>query len=446
MRCRSLFLILLFLLASETRSIAQSSTPPAIANPSSPTLHVYSRLVLLDVSVTDAHRSPIHGLTRSDFHIFDNTRPQKISSFEEHVAHPKTPYQSAASDSGTFSNDVLVHPPPVFNLILIDTNTIGIRAQMYLYDQLNRFIGELPANQPVAIYHRWGDYTMVLQDFTADHELLRRAVRKAIPRLRIPGYSAYSDVDTLKQLLAYIGSIPGRKNVLWFTGGSNLFLEPKPTGDDLNGPSIHELQFENELRDLYDQLEAARISLYPIDPAGLVYVKPDMRTGQRAIVGVFNQHSLMSDMAAATGGRAYYNNNGLSQIASQVVSDDASYYTLTYSPDDLHLDNKWHKLKVKADGPPYVLSYRQGYFDDGVNNAANPPKRQERALLRSSGTTQSVPDNQDEPIIFHAQVSPASDLPPPMVGQKSNAPAQLPRRGETTYTIQLHCSPERVRS
>ena len=55
----------------------------------------------------------------------------------------------------------------------------------------------------------------------------------------------------------------------------------------------------------------------------------------------------MSDIAAATGGRAYYNNNGLSQIASEIVSDDASYYTLTYSPDNLHLDKKWHKLKVK---------------------------------------------------------------------------------------------------
>jgi len=432
---RLVFLILLSLPTWKTQTVAQSPTPPATVGQTSPTLHVYSRLVLLDVTVTDRKGMPIHGLTRSDFQILDNNRPQKIASFEEHVADLKTPYQPATTTPGIYSNEVLVHPPPVFNLILIDTNTIGIREQMFLYDQLNRFISELPAGQPVAIYHRWGDYTMLLQDFTADHELLLKAVRKAIPRLPIPGYSSYSDLDTLKQILAYIGTIPGRKNVLWFTGGSSLYLEPKPTGDDLNGPSVDEVQFESDLRYIYDQMEADRVSLYPIDAAGLVYVKPDIRTGQHEILGVFDQHSLMSDMAAATGGRAYYNNNGLSQIASQVIADDGSYYTLTYSPDDLHVDNKWHKLKVKVEGPSCELSYRQGYFDDGVNNAATPPKRESRSLLRSSSNAERVPDTHDEPIIFQAQVLPAAKFPPAMVGQALNPPQQPPKRGQITYTI-----------
>jgi VWFA-related protein len=392
-------------------------------------------LVLLDVTVTDAKGKPVHGLSRSDFHIFDNNRTQKVSSFEEHVDDRKTPYQPSTTTPGTYSNDVLLHPPPVFNVILIDTNTIAMPEQMYLYDQLNRFIAQLPAAEPVAIYHRWGDYTMLLQDFTSNHDLLLKAVRKAIPRLRIPGYSSYSDVDTLKQILAYIGTIPGRKNVLWFTGGSNLYLEPQPTGDDLNGPAVDEIQFQSDLRDLYDQLEADRVALYPIDARGLKYIPPSVSTGSRAIIGMFNQHSLMSDMAAATGGRANYNNNGLSQIASEVVSEDGSYYTLTYSPDDLHLDNKWHKLKVKVDEPSYELNYRQGYFDDGVNNAAKPPKRESRALLHVAGRTQRVPDNQDEPIIFEAQVQPAANLPAAMVGQKPNPPQRPPKRGETTYTV-----------
>lgn len=431
------FLVLLHLLTLGREAVAQSSTAPSPTNPAAPTFHVYSRLVLVDVTVSDNKGNPIHGLKRSDFHIFDDNRPQDISSFEEHVTDGKTVYESAASSPGTYSNEVLVHPPPVFNLILIDANTIDMPEQMYLYDQLNRFIDKLPADEPVAIYSRWGDYTMVLQDFTANHELLLKAVRRAIPRLPSPGSSTYSEVDTLKQVLATIGAIPGRKNVLWFNGGSALYLEPNPTGDNLNGPSVSEVQIESDLRDIYDQLEADRVSLYPIDARGLVYLPANRpgQGGQKAIVAMFNQHSLMSDMAAATGGRAYYNNNGLSQIASQVVSNDASYYTLTYSPDDLHLDNKWHKLKVNVGEPSYKLSYRQGYFDDGVNGAAKPSKRGARTVLRAGGRTERVPDTHDEPIIFEAEVLPAADLPPPMVGQKPNPPERSPKRGETTYTI-----------
>jgi VWFA-related protein len=436
---RFLFPVLPILLSSLSWQAALSQSP-ASAQPlnTSPTLHVYSRLVLLDVTVTDARGVPIRGLSRSAFQVLDNNRPQKIASFEEHTADPKIRYAGETTKPGTYSNDVMIHPPPVFNLILIDTNTIDMPEQMYLYDQLNRFIGELPANQPIAIYHRWGDYTMLAQDFTTDHQLLLKAVRKAIPRLPIPGASTYSDLDTLKQILAYIGSIPGRKNVLWFTGGSNLFLEPKPTGDNLNGPSALEIQFSDELREIYDQLEADRVSLYPIDARGLVYAPPKLvghEVNQDAITGLFNQHSLMSDIAAATGGRAYYNNNGLSQITSEVISQDGSYYTLTYTPNDLHLDNKWHKLKVKLNNSSYELSYRHGYFDDGVNDASTPAKRDSRTLLRSGGSTERVPDTHDEPIIFQAQVLPAADLPPPMVGQKPNPPDRVPKRGEVAYTI-----------
>lgn len=427
----ALILLCWFLLGTDV--VAQSSVPTDTIT--SPTLHVYSRMVLLDVTVTDAKGKPIHGLSPSDFHISDNNRPQKISSFEEHDTDQKTPYQPAIRDLGTYSNDGIIHPPPVFNLILIDTNTIDLPEQMYLSDQLNRFIDQLPATQPIAIYDRWGDRAMLLQDFTAEHIPLLKAVRKAIPHSTLPGSSTYSDFDTLNQILAYIGNIPGRKNVLWFTGRSTLSLEPRAGGV----PWADRMQRDEDLRDIYDKLEAARISLYPIDANGLVYVPANSEgrktvLDQKGIAGIFDQHSLMSNMAAATGGKAYYNDNGLSQVLSQVVTNDASYYTLTFSPDDLHLDNRWHRLKLKVD-QPYELSFRQGYFDDGINNAAGTPKRGMRTLLRSNSRTELVPDNHSEPIIFEAKVLPASDLPRPMVGQKNNPPNRPARRGEVTYTI-----------
>lgn len=411
---------------------AQSQSPVSAPAPTAPTstLKVNSRLVLVDVTVTDAQGKPVHGLTRPEFQILDNNRPQKISTFEEHVDVPKAAYKPATTGPGNYSNDVLIHPPPVLNVILIDTNTLDMAPQIYLYDQLNRFIDELPPNQPLAIYHRWGDYTLLLQDFTADRELLHKAVRKAIPRLRIPGHATYSDIDTLKQILSYVRTLPQRKNVLWFNGGSNAFLRPPPS-DDSNLETEGERQFINQLRDVYDELEAARVSLYPIDARGMANLGPDPDQNRAR----FEQHSVSSDMAQATGGKAYYNDNGLRQIAAQVITNDASYYTLTYSPDNLRLDNKWHKIRVKVEGHSYDLSYRQGYFDDEVNGRAKPSKRESRTLLHADGKTQSVPDNQNEPIIFQARILPSKDMPTAMVGQKPNPPERAPRHGETTYTV-----------
>lgn len=423
-------LVFCFVLSNEGRGQSQSNVKaPGLTAPSS-TLKVESRLVLVDVTVTDAQGKPVHGLTRSEFQVLDNNQSQKISTFEEHAETPNAAYQAAIRGSGSYSNDVQIHPPPVFNLILIDTNTLDMAPQMYLYDQLNRLVDELQPSQPVAIYHRWGDYTMLLQDFTADHELLHKAVRTAIPRLRIPGHATYSDIDTLKQILSYIRTIPGRKNVLWFNGGSNAFLRPPPSNDS-NLETEGERQLINQLRDVYDELEAARVSLYPIDARGLVDLGPDPDQNRAR----FEQHSLSSDMAQATGGRAYYNDNGLRQIAAQVITNDACYYTLTYSPDNLRLDSKWHKIRVKIEGHNYALSYRQGYFDDGVNGTAKRAKRDSRMLLRADGKTQSVPDNQNEPIVFRARILPSKNMPAAMVGQKPNPPQRAPRHGETTYTV-----------
>src|SRR6201999_1578787 len=100
-----------------------------------------------------------------------------------------------------------------------------------------------------------------------------------------------NDLDTMHRLALLLGPVQGRKNVLWFSGGSTLFLR--------EDPQIIE-DYAN-WRLLYDELEQERIALYPIDARGLT-----VNSGW----GMIRQHMLMSDMAEATGGQAFYNNNG----------------------------------------------------------------------------------------------------------------------------------------
>jgi VWFA-related protein len=392
---------------------------PAQTTPDQPgyTLHANARVVLTDVTVTDANGNPVHGLDRSAFQIFDNNREQAIASFEEHSEIAAADAPAAAQGANSFSNDFMLHPPPVFQVMVLDTSTINVIDQMYLNEELEHLVKVLPAGVPLAIYVHAGEFTILLQNFTTDKALMLTAIHKAVPHLRQPGSYAISDQDALRQIAIYLDQLPGRKNVLWFTGGSNLFLRPDAT----NVPPTA------NLRSLYDALEKGRIAIYPIDVRG-----PVMGSGPA------QQHILMEDQAEATGGRAYFNGNGLAETAAKVVDTDGSFYSLSYTPRDFRkLDNKWHKIQVKVNGGRYTLSYRRGYYDDGLNDPEPAPRT--RTVLKAGGEKVQLPENQNQAIIFRAEVLPgAVGTVEPVDAVSRDAAskaASAPKRGQAAYTI-----------
>lgn len=404
---RSLFAALLTAGLTLPSTAQAPSTPPPPDQPTY-TLQVNTRIVLTDVTVTDSHGNTIRNLPQSAFQVYDNNRPQTLASFHEHIQAPDTLPAAAPTASNVYSNSSVLHLPSTVNVILIDTTTIRLTDQMYLYQQLNKFVQELPSGQPVAIFNRAGQATLLLQDFTSDHELLLTAIRRAIPHFRSPDAPYTTGSDTLIQIDAYLKQVPGRKNVLWFSGGSNAFLQVDPVD-------------EPERRFIYDMLEADRIALYPIDARGLTVRYGPARPYQQM---------LMEQDADATGGHAYSNNNGLAKIASHVVSTDGSYYTLTYSPDDVNRDGSWHNVKVKLIDSSYNLSYRHGYYDDGRIDQT--PQGKPRNLLLANGNVLRNTDDRAKPIIFQARILPASLAPP---STASTTDVVKPKRGDTAYDI-----------
>lgn len=407
------FLFLLHMLAVVPTGAAQSRPAPPTAAQSPYTLQMNTRLVLTDVTVTDSKGNPVRGLTRGYFHVYDNGHPQRIASFEEHTEQRTPPGEFGKASTSAFSNNFDAHPPPVVNILLIDTTTISLVDQMYLYEQLARFVRDLPPGEPVAVFNRAGPMTLPLQKFTTNKQLLMTAIHEAIPHFRVPGYWYRTEYDTLWQIASYVSQVPGRKNIIWFSGGSNLFLLGA-----LLGPDPSELGYPS--RQLYDMLEKLRIALYPIDARGLTVGYPS---------GMASQQLLMREEAEATGGHAYFNTNGLRQAAQKVLNTDGDYYTLTYAPDDLHQDNKWHKVTVRiaADKRLYHLSYRRGYYDDRRNSATPEPAM--RTLLRQDGSTVKVPNDRSQPIVFQAVVRLAGP------GLPADIPAKPLKKGQTAYRI-----------
>jgi len=351
------------------------------------TLHTDVRIVLADVTVTDNHGNVVHDLPASAFHVTIDRKPVMLSSFEEHNIAPTAMTATPVAGSSTFSNEYLLHLPPVLNIVVLDIATLAVTEQMYLAYEFKHFLEKLPANQPLAIYARTGDHLVLIQDFTADHALLSAAAAKVMPIIPIP-HTVSQDVTLLAELALHLTSFPGRKNVLWFSGGSGVL--------QMGDPEV--VEDTEALRLVYDQLEAARVALYPIDARGL-----ETDAGN---LGRSMQHLQMNESAQATGGEAFFDNNGLKEIAQTVLRQDSSYYTLTFAPQNFQPDNKWHKIHISLDKPGYSLNYRNGYFADGSNMTPTTPKPgSHRDLLLAGGKTlDSPPELRNTPIIFTASV------------------------------------------
>jgi len=97
---------------------AAQSSPPS---PAAPTLKVYFRETIVDVTVTDSKGNPVHGLTQSDFTVKEDGKPQPIHSFEEFGNAAPTP----APPHLTLPPNIYINlqPPPAssaLNILLID--------------------------------------------------------------------------------------------------------------------------------------------------------------------------------------------------------------------------------------------------------------------------------------------------------------------------------------
>ncbi|HTV83018.1 MAG TPA: VWA domain-containing protein [Acidobacteriaceae bacterium] len=430
-------------LASAAMVLGQTGGTKTATQPNPPTFHVNARVVLTDVTVTDRNGNPVRGLKEQAFRIYDDGHPEQLKSFEEHEEKSGGVFRAAAEPSGIYTNAAMLHPPAVVNAILLDTTTIDLVDQMYLYEQLTKFVQTLPAGEPVAIFCRAGQMTLELQSFTSDHAQLMKAVRKAIPHFREPDAENATDYDTMQQMAYYLSSVPGKKNLLWFSGGSSIFLQVVPTsmqqlGGTISGPTGtmamtqpvsttgEDLANQPDWKQIYDVLEQERITLYPIDARGLVtYTSEQMN----------NQHLLMEQDAEATGGQARYDTNGLAQAAERIVTTDGDYYTLTYSPDDLHNNGRWHRVSVKLSEAGYRLSYRRGYFDDEKNGVS--PTAQAREVLKAKqGKAKEMLNDQGDAIPFTAQVLEISPLAEGAAVRAGEIKA--PKDGDVPYAIIYH--------
>jgi hypothetical protein len=121
-------------------------------------------------------------------------------------------------------------------------------------------------------------------------------------------------------------------------------------------------------------------------------------------------HMSMTNLAEATGGRAFYNTNGLSGAVAKVDAIAENYYTIVYSPKDKRYDGGVRQLDVKVSDPGVKLDYRRAYF------AEDPAKAARRSTVVYSNPLRGVmqrgaPGATQIPFTIQATVAPGQPDP-----------------------------------
>ena len=363
--------------------IALALVPCALSQQSQPgvlTFYANSRAVLLDVVVTDGHGHPIHNLKSDDFRVFEDGKLQAVSSLEEHHPGTRLAVQPALPPLGpnTFSNRRQPATGGTYTVFLLDALDSPVTAQMYAREQLLSWVGSMPPGNQVAIF-QLDTQLHLIQGFTSDPAVIKAAIKERSQPMMTPvprggGYTtAAIQMDFLTHAMQSIGSYlqtrPGRKNLVWFTGHIPRFAYDDGT---YVGGALHDSQgFVFDYSKATDSLVLGEVSVYPIDTRGLQTDPsfsaenggpPSMGSADRFTTRQFFQHDDLDQVAEATGGKAFYNTNGIKESINEVLEDGASYYTLSYYPTDKRWDGTYRNLKVETDASGTQLQYRHGYY------------------------------------------------------------------------------------
>ena len=498
-----LFLIPLLVVAAASQTAGPDSGQ-AVA-----TIKAKARLVLVDVVVTNNKGEAVTGLHKDDFEILEDGKAQTISTFEEHHGAPPTQIQLPTLPPHVYTNFPVTKTADAVNVLLLDALNTPSRDQSYVHSQMLKYLKAIPAGTRVAIFTLASRLRM-LQGITTDSSELLAVLNSAktgpqsSPLLasnaeadanqRIvdfmmensasptPQTMAQAEIDpinvmkqfladtasfqteqrieitlqTLQQLARYLSGVPGRKNVIWFSGSFPVGILPDP---DVPDPFNVTKTFEEDIRKTADLLTAGQVALYPIAAEGLapdaVYESTGQEIGEKrpsfttrdqvkqmqaGSADRDSNHRAMDELARDTGGQAYYNSNGLGEALTRVINNGARYYSLAYSPSNSNMDGKFRRIQVKLVNSKDSVAYRRGYYADDLRTAfSSGQKPDSDPLLSLMG--RNLPDYTQ--ILYKVLVKPADPQPPPDAPRiGSNTEMKGPF---TRYGVDFAISPEDLR-
>ena len=377
---------------------AASPTPtiPALPGPQpnhSPdgvyTLQQSARIVVLDVVVTDAKGNIVTDLKRDDFQVTEAKEPQSILNFESAGAHAVSPNITINS---TADLDALAPRTPV-NIILLDEFNTRFEDMAFARYSLKKFLEKQPdkLDTPTMLVAVSLQNFVVLNDYTQNKAAILTSLDHhfaAYPWQAHQGQWLSERFSTAFGTLMRIAQATvghqGHKNMIWIGRGF-------PSVNFANLQVDAESRVNNAVQECVNMLRDARVTLYSVDPAG-VMIDPGVYGQDIAgAIDPFGGNYQFSRLARATGGRALYGRNDVDAQIATGIRDGRSFYTLVYRPSNTSMDpQKFRKIHVEIDRPGLTATTREGYYvqtPPARVNPANPSRRLAFDLLSAESTT-----------------------------------------------------------
>jgi VWFA-related protein len=390
----------LCLMAAMTAGPMWSQQAP-VAPTDTTTLHVASRLVVLDVVVIDRNGKFVSNLDRSQFTVTEDKVPQPIRSFDPPDGH-EMPAGSAGKLLVQSSADLpKIGNAPVNILVFDEVNTPFLQLG-YARQMMERYLKHMPEVLPVpTLFLAAGAKKIaVLHDYTQNRADLLASIRThttdadfTMLTNTLNGGKSGSEngmvktLGALAQIASSVRGVPGRKNIIWVgTGYRNA--------SDLNHLSnVDDDKVKAAVQTITNRMLSAHATLYLIDPEGVVARDPgsadalgngmpgDPATGY----GAYSPSLGFESFVSTTGGRIFSGRNDVDAEIGQTATEGTKYYTLSYvptSPDDAA--KPYRKISVKLNDPSLRVVTRDGYFggEEKVDAVApNTVKKQPKQLL-----------------------------------------------------------------
>ena len=420
---------LLFAVSSQSQQpkqpVAQIIVPAPVAAPAPLVEKIDVSVVNVDVTVMDRRGQPVAGLTRNDFEIIEDGKPQPISNFYAvENTRTKSDTRSDAAD-----DEPAIAPPRYRRkvLVLIDNLNSSAHGRNVALDQMEAFVDKhfkeghydwsiatvdqrvhlvLPMTSDKQILHdvvaeiRRGGTRMNLKapvtaNVVQSEPLLKanRSLSDAAAEVSTQHVSsavldtfndesglkeqtmfAHSSTDAIIEATRAFSSSEGRKIILLVTGYLPLgTVSPvdriiSDNTQSIAGNHIQDLATgDRELTNLRERLvreaNASNASFYIISSEGLEI--PDQAVVSRSS-GAPRDRSNAIDTSpmfwlAKQTGGAYMPGNRIEESLVDFDRRSSSFYSLGYTPQHPD-DTRYHRLEVRVKGhSEYQLQYREGY-------------------------------------------------------------------------------------
>jgi VWFA-related protein len=380
------------------------------------TFKVEVNYVEVDAVVTDAKGNFVRDLTRDEFQILEEGKPQTISVFSKvdiPVERADPPLFAASPIEPDVRSNREEFNGRVFVIVLDDVQ-VDVRRTPRVKAAVRQFIQRSLGVNDMAAIVQTGGRLSGSQDFTSSRRLLlaaldkfagqklpsatlgkiddyyrNREMRGAGEKPQDPddmqrGYNARRTLGTLKNVAEYMSGIRGRrKAVVWI--GEGIDYDINNVFESRDASTVLE-----ETRDVIAAATRANVSFYGVDPRGLtsgaeegieIQALPDdtsLGLGMGSLQDeIRRSQDSLRVISEQTGGFAAVNTNDLRSPFARIIEDNSSYYVLGYYSTDERRDGKYRKLQVRLTRPGLTVRARKGYVaprgkPDTVSSISSP--------------------------------------------------------------------------